>query len=73
MGFPLNGKSVMMMNFIQVSGPANKGTQFLEPLGTLSNYDDSGGSENITKRMNLRPFKLYRVYLEPRLFLQLNS
>ena len=33
-------------------------------IGTLSNYDDDG-SENITKKMNLRPFKLYRVYLEP--------
>ena len=29
---------------------------------TLSNDD---GSENITKKMNLRPFKFYRVYLEP--------
>ena len=36
----------------------------MEELGTLSNYDDDG-SENITKKMNLRPFKLYRVYLEP--------
>ena len=35
----------------------------MEELGTLSNYDDDG-SENITKKMNLRPFKLYRVYLE---------
>ena len=33
-------------------------------LGTLSNNDDDG-SENMTKNMNLRPFKLYRVYLEP--------
>ena len=31
---------------------------------SLSNNDDHG-SENITKKMNLRPFKLYRVYLEP--------
>ena len=36
----------------------------MEERGTLSNYDDDG-SENITKKMNLRPFKLYRVYLEP--------
>ena len=36
-------------------------------LGTFSNYDDDG-SENITKKMNLRPFKLYGVYLD-----QLNS
>ena len=35
----------------------------MEELGTLSNYDDDG-SENITKKKNLRPFKLYRVYLE---------
>ena len=27
--------------------------------------NDEDGSENITKKMNLRPFKLYRVYLEP--------
>ena len=33
-------------------------------IGTLSN-DDDDGIENITKKMNLRPFKLYRVYLEP--------
>ena len=33
-------------------------------IGTLSNYDDNG-SENITKKMNFRHFKLYRVYLEP--------
>ena len=32
--------------------------------GTLSN-DDHDGSENITKKMNLRPFKLYHVCLEP--------
>ena len=31
--------------------------------GGLGNNDD--GSENITKKTNLRPFKLYRVYLEP--------
>ena len=36
-------------------------------IGTLSNFDDDG-SENMTKKMNLHPFKLYRVYLE-----QLNS
>ena len=34
-------------------------------LGTLSNDDDGGGSQNITKKMNLRPFKLYRINLEP--------
>ena len=32
-------------------------------IGTLSK-DDVDGSENITKKMNLRLFKLYRVYLE---------
>ena len=26
---------------------------------------DDDDSENVTKKMNLRPFKLYRVYLEP--------
>ena len=31
---------------------------------TLSNHDDDG-SEKLTKKMNLRLFKLYRVYLEP--------
>ena len=36
----------------------------LAKIGTLSN-DDDDGSENITKKMNLRPFKLYRVYLKP--------
>ena len=33
-------------------------------LGTLSNDDDGGGSENIIKKMNLGPFKLYRINLE---------
>ena len=33
-------------------------------IGTLSNYDDDG-SANITKTINMRPFKLHRVYLEP--------
>ena len=32
--------------------------------GSLANNDDNG-SENITKKINLRFFKLYRVYLEP--------
>ena len=34
-------------------------------VGTLSNYYDNDGSENITEEMNLRLFKLYRVELEP--------
>ena len=33
-------------------------------LRTLSN-DDDDGSENVAKEMNLRSFKLNRVYLEP--------
>ena len=33
-------------------------------LGTLSK-DDDGGSENVGKKMNLRAFKLNRVYLDP--------
>ena len=33
-------------------------------LGTLSN-DDDDGSENVTDKMNLRSFKLNRVYLVP--------
>ena len=34
-------------------------------MGTLSN-DDDNGCENITKKINLRPFKIiYRLYLEP--------
>ena len=35
-------------------------------LGTFSNDDDDDdGSENVAKKMNLRSFKLYRVYLDP--------
>ena len=30
-------------------------------VGTLSNYYDDDGSENISEEMNLRLFKLYRV------------
>ena len=33
-------------------------------LGTLSN-DNDDGSENVAKKMNLRSFKLNRVYLDP--------
>ena len=33
-------------------------------IGTLSNHDDDG-SENVPKKMNLRSFKLNRVYLDP--------
>ena len=33
-------------------------------LGTLSN-DDDNGSKNVAKEMNLRSFKLNRVYLDP--------
>ena len=43
--------------------PASK-IVFSSTIGTLSNYDDDS-IENITKKLNLRPFKLYRVYLEP--------
>ena len=47
-------------------------------MSELSNDDDEG-SENVAKKMNLRSFKLYRVYLEfqfvkwRRCFLELNS
>ena len=34
-------------------------------MGSLSNDDDDEGSENVAKKSNLRPFKLYRVYLDP--------
>ena len=34
-------------------------------IGTLSKDDDDGG-ENVGKKMNLRSFKLNRVYLDPR-------
>ena len=33
-------------------------------LGTLSK-DDDDGTENVAKKMNLRSFKLNRVYLNP--------
>ena len=35
------------------------------PLGTLSENDDDGGSENVGKKVNLCSFKLNRAYLEP--------
>ena len=35
-----------------------------QALGNLNDDDDDDGSENITKKMNLRSFKLYSVYLE---------
>ena len=33
-------------------------------MGTLSK-DDDDGNENVGKKMNLRSFKLNRVYLDP--------
>ena len=36
----------------------------VQTLGTLSK-DDDDGSENVGKKMNLRSFKLNRVYLDP--------
>ena len=38
--------------------------QGLSTVGTISN-DDDDGSENVAKKMNLRSFKLNRVYLDP--------
>ena len=37
---------------------------FSDPVGTFSN-DDDDGSEKVVKKMNLRSFKLDRVYLDP--------
>ena len=34
-------------------------------IGSLSNDDDDDGSENVAKKINLRPFKLCRVYVDP--------
>ena len=31
-------------------------------VGNLSNDECDEGSENVAKKMNLHPFKLYRVY-----------
>ena len=36
----------------------------MKTLGTLSDPDDNG-SENVAKKMNLRSFKLNRVFLDP--------
>ena len=36
----------------------------LETLGSFS-IDDGDGSESVAKKMNLRSFKLNRVYLDP--------
>ena len=51
----------------------NKLTLFVRHLHhSLMNYfisyiskNDDDGSEKVAKKMNLRPFKLYRVYLDP--------
>ena len=42
----------------------NRPTVHTKPVGSLSN-NVGVGSEKISKKVNLRPFKLYRVYLEP--------
>ena len=36
----------------------------MTPLETVSK-DDDDGSENVSKKVNLRSFKLNRVYLDP--------
>ena len=35
----------------------------LQERGRLRNDDDDDGSKKVDKKMNLRPFKLYCVYL----------
>ena len=57
--------------------PANKAVfPFVSPLGTFRRRDsltvlgtltkgNDDGSENVGKKMNLRSFKLNRVYLDP--------
>ena len=40
-------------------------SRLVKITGTLSKDDDDGGSENVVKKMNLRSFKLNRVYLDP--------
>ena len=35
------------------------------PGGLNDDDDDDDGSEKVAKKMNLRPFTLYRVYLVP--------
>ena len=55
----MNAKNKVSLSFFLYSCFA-----FPESFGTLSNVDDDS-SGNITEKMNLRPFKLYRVYLEP--------
>ena len=42
----------------------NNLTVLASPLGSLSN-DDDDRSENVAKKMNMCPFKPYRVYLGP--------
>ena len=37
----------------------------LQERGRLSNDDNDDGSKKVDKKMNLRPFKLYCVYLNP--------
>ena len=39
-------------------------SRLVKITGTLSK-DDDDGSENVVKKMNLRSFKLNRVYLDP--------
>ena len=55
--------------FLNKNSVSNRKHRFLlslyyHLLGSLSNNDDNS-NESITKNTNLRPFKLYGVYLEP--------
>ena len=40
-----------------------EGAELCYKLASLNNHDEDG-SENVAKKINLRPFKLHRVYLD---------
>ena len=40
-----------------------EGAELCYKLRSLNNHDEDG-SENVAKKINLRPFKLHRVYLD---------
>ena len=66
------GKSaIFVLNRVRVWGaaphlPTQEYIEYPPPPGGLNDDDDDDdGSEKVAKKMNLRPFTLYRVYLVP--------
>ena len=65
-GFLWTGDQSLIYDFCDLAKSYSIiGLHKLLSLGILRKDDDDDGSENVGKKMNLRSFKLNRVYLDP--------